>query len=142
MKFNGFMNGVICVEGDENLRTTEVIMTQRDLESEYFIRNTNIEGIYTYGVKSLKPDPVWDKPAGYIWASRASVMNKIFDTCLHECYYRKEGSLTYTCCAIDLVRYEDFLKQNEYKVNFNGYNPYSSSDEDIAYKIEKIEPNY
>ena len=46
----------------------------------------------------------------------------------------KEGSLTLENIVLD--------GQNEYKVNFNGYNPYSSSDEDIAYKIEKIEPNY
>ena len=138
MKFNGMMDGKICIEGDVNLVSTDYAMTQisSDRESEYFIRKTNIEGIYTYGIKSLVEDRIWDKPVGYIWASRASVMNKVFDTCLIECYYRKENTQTYTCCSIDLVRYEDFLKSNGYKVNFV---PYENTDSDVSFKVEKME---
>ena len=138
MKFNEMMNGNICIEGPEYLVSSGIAMSTIREGQEYFIRKTNIEGIYTYGIKSLTPDPVWDKPAGYIWASRASVMNRIFDTCLRECYYRKEGTQTYTCGAIDLVRYEQFLKENGYEVDFNGYNPYPSTNEDLAYEIKKI----
>ena len=139
MKFNGMVNGKICIEGAEALVSSEMAMSRISCEGdeEYFIKKTNIEGIFTYGIKTLKPDTVWDKPAGYIWASRPSVMNKIFDTCLYECYYRKEGTQTYTCCAIDLVRYEQFLKENGYEVDFNGYSPYSD-DEDLAFKVSKI----
>ena len=47
---------------------------------ELYYQKTNIEGLYLYGCKQLYDG--WDHKAGYIWSSRASCINKNFDTML------------------------------------------------------------
>ena len=64
--------------GDEKLDPKEECMSLVKGDSRLFVRKTSIEGLYQYGSEQLCEDYMSHKK-GYIWASRASVMNKVFD---------------------------------------------------------------
>lgn len=102
-------------------------------ESKLFLRKTNIEGIYTYGCEQLLPSH-FGHEAGYIWASRPSVMNKAFDVCLYEAGYTNDSSRCFKSCAIDLVQFAEILKEYGYEIDFE--NPLEE-EIDRSYKLIK-----
>lgn len=133
LKINSISRDNIYIDGDVELKVGEVVLS-KDISTEtLFVRKTNIEGIFTYGCRNNVEDRVWDKPAGYVWASRASVMNKAFDIALMDVYYKKEGSYTYMCASIDLAHLEALLVDTEYEIDWEP----CIKDEDVIYKLKK-----
>ena len=63
--------------GERQFKITE------DRKYKLFYQPTNIEGVYYYGCIQLKDD--YDHKAGYVWSSRASVINKAFNLDLIDC---------------------------------------------------------
>ena len=58
----------------------------------------------------------WDHKKGYVWSSRPSVMNKVFDTKLIYAYYKAKDSVSYCCCAIDIEHLKELLEGTDYEV--------------------------
>ena len=114
LKIDAIRGNNIYLIGDEKLDPKEECMSLVKDDSRLFVRKTSIEGLYQYGSEQLCEDYMGHKK-GYIWSSRASVMNKVFDLALTEAYYKSEGSYSYQFCAIDLVRYEDLLNEAGYE---------------------------
>ena len=114
LKIDSIRGNNIYLIGDEKLDPKEECMSLVKGDSRLFVRKTSIEGLYQYGSEQLCEKYMGHKK-GYIWASRASVMNKVFDLALTEAYYKSEGSYSYQCCAIDLVRYEGLLNEAGYE---------------------------
>lgn len=114
LKIDAIRGNNIYLIGDEKLESKEECLSRVEGDSRLFVRRTSIEGLYQYGSEQLC-DEYMGHGKGYIWASRASVMNKAFDLALTEAYYKSEGSYSYQCCAIDLVRYEDMLNEAGYE---------------------------
>lgn len=128
-------NGTVWLTGDEPMKVIGRVQEKQCDTGKLFIARTSIEGIYTYGLEQTRGDYFGHGP-GYIWSSRASVINSQLDTALHEAAYR-EGNRCYCSCAIDLVRFEGILKEHGYKIDLA--NPQVSSDGvDVHYNIEKI----
>ena len=127
-------NGDIYVVGDVDIEPQGIAhkCMLQDEESLVFVEYTNIEGIFKYGVKQLYNSR--DHGYGYIWHSRASVMNKYFGCAMIDIYYRKEGTLPYYTCAIDLAHLEPLLEDTEYCIDWV---PCESSEVDITYRIIK-----
>lgn len=114
LKIDAIRGNNIYLVGDEKLEPREDCFSLIKEDSRLFAKKTTIEGLYQYGSEQLCEDYMGHKK-GYIWASRASVMNKVFDLALTEAYYKSEGSYFYQGCAIDLVRYEDLLNEAGYE---------------------------
>lgn len=127
LKIRSISNGNVYLEGDVNVMNNEVIHSKEDNEGTLFVKNTNIEGIFNYGYKTKFADPVWDKPAGYVWSSRASVMNKTFGLKLLDVTYN------YCSVAIDLAHLEALLVDTEYEIDWEPL----IKDEDVVYKLKK-----
>ena len=128
-------NGTIYITGDEKLEYLERVQEKQCETGKLFIARTSIDGIYTYGLEQTLGSYFGHGP-GYIWSSRASVINSQLDTVLHEAAYR-EGDRGYRSCAVDLIRFEGILKAHGYKIDLN--KPEVSDDGiDIHYKVEKI----
>lgn len=132
LTFIGLQRGVPCIEGDEDLKVLERGMEKEVDDGTLFVSITNIDGIYRYGYQVHKADPIWGHAAGYVWASRASVMNYNFGTHLIEAYYRKRGTQTYTSCAIAKFTLESFLDIKYCIIrDDDGKNP------EISYKVRE-----
>ena len=131
IKIDALRNNDIYLVGDEKLETGEVVMSQSDGEHEAFIRCTNIEGIFKYGIKQIHDDGLGHQ-AGYTWASRAGVMNKKFDIAIIECLYKQQGRISYEDCAIDLAHLEGLLEGTPYYIDWE---PCENSDTDVRYRI-------
>ena len=128
-------NGTIYITGDEKLEYLERVQEKQCETGKLFIARTSIDGIYTYGLEQTLGSYFGHGP-GYIWSSRASVINSQLGTVLYEAAYR-EGDRGYRSCAVDLIRFEDILKAHGYKIDLS--EPEVSSDGlDIHYKVEKI----
>lgn len=126
-------NGCIYITGEEELKGIERVLEKQESDGKCFVVRTNIEGIYTYGIEQTKED-YWGHKPGYVWSSRASVMNAAFGVTLFEACYRK-GTSCYRSCAVDLVRFEHLLKANGYSVDFT---PIVSDDkEDVNFMLIK-----
>ena len=116
LKIDAIRDNTVYIIGDEKLITKDEYLSSiiEDGDCRLFVRKTNIEGIFLYGSEQLCE--YWmGHEKGYVWSSRASVMNKVFDLALAEAYYKSEGSYSYQCCAIDLVRHEDLLNEAGYE---------------------------
>lgn len=128
-------NGTIWITGDEPMKVLERVQEKQCETGKLFIARTSIDGIYTYGLEQTLGNYFGHGP-GYIWSSRASVINSELGTVLHEAAYR-EGNRSYRSCAVDLIRFEGILKAHGYKIDLS--EPEVSSDGmDIRYKVEKI----
>lgn len=95
---------------------------------ELFVQKTNIEGVYTYGSKQLFDSATHG--AGYIWSSRASVINGQFNMQIEDVVLN--GSYMY---AMDVNLIKTLLE--EYygeKVAIEKYFP--------SYDKEQEEPRY
>ena len=139
MKIDHIHNDSIYLSGDEPLKSIDRIFEQECGCGVAFLNRTNIEGLYTHGLEQ-KVEQHWGHGPGYVWASRASVMNAQFGVALYEAYYKGPGSNCYQTCAIDLVRFEDALNKFGYKVNFE---PKVSEDGcDIHFSIYKEAQQY
>lgn len=140
-KLDSIENGTIFITSDVKMEPRTIvqdfIVGDENPESRLFIKSTNLAGIYTYGAEQLR-DSYFGHSAGYIWASRCGVMNKVFNTALHECAIRTSNQLTYTSCAIDLVVYESFLNENGYSIDWE--HPFED-DTDKTYKLISNETN-
>ena len=128
-------NGTIWITGDEPMKVLERVQEKQCETGKLFIARTSVDGIYTYGLEQTVGSYFGHGP-GYIWSSRASVINSQLDTVLHEAAYR-EGNRCYCSCAVDLVRFEGILNAHGYKIDLSKPNV-SSDGVDIHYNIEKI----
>lgn len=131
LDFMGYNNTPYII-GEEDLKTEEIFLEKEVEDGTYFVRKTNIDGIFTYGFKQSKED-YSGNPAGYVWSSRAGVMNKEFDVALVKVVYKKEGSPSYTSCAIDLVHLEPLLEGTDYIIDLTPH----ENDTDVVYRIVK-----
>ena len=135
IKLEAVKDNTIYLSGEEEITPgfviQDFIVGEKTPESRLFIKNSNIEGIYYYGSEQLQ-DGFLGHEKGYIWSSRASVMNKVFGTALCECAFKARGSHFYRTVAIDLVRYENLLNENGYTVEWD--NPVET-EHDISYNI-------
>lgn len=135
IQFNGMVNGVPAFIGTQKLEFNKDRAVEQRLDNNdgiAFIRLANIDGFATYGLEQTRDDYYGHGP-GYIWASRATVMNKVFDVALIDALYMQEGGSLYTSCAIDLVHVKEFLEGTEYEVNEQP----EVTDSDIYYWIRK-----
>ncbi len=66
------------------IKSGDIIHSTSDAKFEYFITSTSEDGLYHYGARQLVAS--YDNPAGYVWSSRCSVMNKLFGTRLVEVF--------------------------------------------------------
>lgn len=133
MKFELLKDKKIYLTCDENIESKNIIHVKYIDNGELFVKNTNIEDVFTYGFKTLAPDH-WGHPAGYIWTSRASVMNKIFNLSLVDVYCKFKDNYHYTTCAITIDKLNQLLAEANQKVNII----ITHTDEDIAYTVEAI----
>ena len=135
IRFNGMVNGCPAFIGTQALEFNKERAIEKRLDNNEgiaFIRLANLDGFATYGIEQTKDYDFGHGP-GYIWASRATAMNKIFDVALIDVLYKTENSSTYSCCAIDLVHLMELLEDTEYRVNPER----RVSDEDIYYDVKK-----
>lgn len=76
------LNGDMRYElrSDEEIKVTEKIHSKivDNGTSELFCESTNVPGVYNFGCKQLNDR--YDHKAGYVWSSRASCINREFDT--------------------------------------------------------------
>lgn len=114
------------LSGVDKLIVGEKILQKEVHEGTLWIKSTNIEGIFEYGLTD---------ETGYTWTSRTGVLNKEFDVALIECCYRHDDR-SYRCCAIDFAHLDEILRDSEYKLDpipelcFEDKEPY--------YKLRKI----
>lgn len=131
LKIDGIQDGIcqaVYIIGDTELISGDDVLSKVSGDNRLFVKKTNIEGIFTYGCEQLVEE-YYGHSMGYIWASRASVMNGAFDIALIKCNYKVEGSPSYRSCAIDVAHLEELLEETEYTIN---HNP----------KIEDIDTDY
>lgn len=138
MKVDCIRSGYIYLSGEEELNIGDKVLTKDVTDGELFIRKTNIEGIFTYGYMQKEADPIYGHGPGYVWASRASVMNANFDVALIEACYKLEGSYCYQACSIDLAHLEKLLEDTEYEIDWT---PHVSDSGDVSYKLKSKEVN-
>lgn len=138
MRIDGIKQDIVYIIGEEDLKCNDRCLVKEDEEGILFITNTNIDGIFCYGYEQKKEDFLGHGP-GYVWSSRASVMNAAFDVALIEACYKKENCPSYRCCSIDLATLESLLKETDYEIDWT---PYPSNDGvDIHYRLKKKEVN-
>lgn len=133
MKVDCIRSGYIYLSGEEKLNIGHKVLTKEMEDGELFICKTSIDGIFTYGYMQTEADPVYGHGPGYVWASRASVMNANFDVALMEACYKFEGSYSYRSCSIDLAHLEELLKDTEYEIDWT---PHTSDNGDVHYKLK------
>lgn len=135
IQFQGIVNGCPAFVGTEKLEFKKERAIEKRLDNNEgiaFIKLANMEGFATYGIEQTKEYDYGHGP-GYIWASRATVMNKVFDVALIDILYKTENSSTYSCCAIDLVHLMELLEGTDYEVDPE---PHVTAD-DIHYNVKK-----
>lgn len=133
MNVDCIRSGDIYLSGEEELKIGDKVLTKEMEDGELFIRKTNIDGIFTYGYMQTGGDPIYGHGPGYVWASRASVMNANFDVALIEACYRSEGSYTYRSCSIDLAHLEKLLEDTEYEIDWT---PHIADNGDVKYELK------
>ena len=82
LKIDAIRGNNIYLIGDEKLDPKEECLSLVKGDCRLFVRKTSIEGLYQYDSEQLCEDCMGHKK-GYIWARRASVMNKVFDLALY-----------------------------------------------------------
>lgn len=135
IKFDGIVNGLPAFSGATKLHFDTERVLQQELPMSggiAFICRANLDGFFLYGIEQTKQDVMGNGP-GYIWASRASVMNKVFDVALVDVLYKSDDSRFYGSCAIDVAHLREFLNGTDYMVDENG----QATDEDLCYEIVK-----
>ena len=141
VKIDAIRHGTIYLSGDEPLQILDTILELERPGSagKLFVKKTNIEGLFIYGLEQTRAEYFGHRP-GYIWSSRASVMNAAFDLTLYEAAYRNDATRTYVTCAVDLVRLEDqLLSEVGYAVDFT---PKVSDDKiDVHFTIKPVNEN-
>ena len=129
--FMGYNNTPYIV-GEEDLKTEEIVLEKEVEDGTYFVKKTHIDGIFTYGFRQNKEDYMGN-PAGYVWSSRAGVMNKEFDIALVEVVYSKNNSHCPMACSMDLAHLEPLLEGTDYKIDWAPH----EDDTDVVYRIIK-----
>lgn len=135
IKFAGMINGCPAFIGTQALEFNNERAIEKRLDNNEgiaFIKLANLEGFATYGVEQTR-EYEWGHGPGYIWSSRATVMNRVFDVALVDALYKTENSSTYRCCAIDLVHLMELLEGTEYEVSSEP----RATDEDVHYDVKK-----
>ena len=123
----------IYVVGEDDVKLLDRILEQEDKEGTTFVRATNIEGIYDYGYQQKKADYMGN-PTGYIWSSRAGVMNKVFNTKLIEVAYAEDLPFnSFSSYAIDLNILEPLLEETNYMIDWTP----TITDTDVVYRLVK-----
>lgn len=136
IQFNGMVNGVPAFTGTLPLEFNKERAIEHRLDNNdgiAFICLANIDGFATYGIEQTKAYEVGHGP-GYIWSSRATVMNKVFDVALIDALYKVEGKNTYMSCAIDLNTMTQLLDGSEYGVDICP----RVTEEDIHYDVKRV----
>lgn len=118
----------IQIKGDIDIRPITRIM-ERDTDNKHtlFIRNTNIDGFYDFGLQAHEAD-YWGNPAGYVWSSRAGVVNKVFGVKLVDVYYNS------MCIAISVDKLTELLDLDRYYIK-----EYIDKRGEITYSVKEIE---
>ena len=135
IKFQGMVNGCPAFVGTKKLEFSPERAVEKRLDNNEgiaFIQLANMEGFATYGIEQTREYDYGHGP-GYIWASRATEMNKVFDVALVDILYKTENSSLYSSCAVDIVRLQEFLDGTEYEVDVE---PRVTAD-DIHYIVRK-----
>ncbi len=135
LRVNFIKDNCIYLTGDKHLRSNTKCLSKTQGDCTLFIKNTNVEGLFFYGAEQ-NVDCRGGHEKGYIWTSRASVMNKAFDIALIEAAYKEEDNPTicWTSCAIDLAHLEGLLQDTEYSIDWT---PYVEGEADISYYVKK-----
>lgn len=129
--FMGYNNRLYLV-GEEDLKTGEIVLEKEVEDGTYFVRKTNIDGIFKYGFRQNKED-YFGNPAGYVWSSRASVMNKQFNLALIDVVYKREKSYLPISCSMDVAHLEQLLSGTEYTIDKSP----RENDTDVVYRVVK-----
>lgn len=132
MRFDSMGYNTPYIVGEEDLKTEEIVLKKEVKDGTYFVRKTNIEGIFNYGFEQSEADYLGN-PAGYVWSSRAGVMNKEFGIALVEVVYKKDNSHCPKACSMDLAHLEPLLEGTDYKIDWTPH----EDDTDVVYKIVK-----
>ena len=96
------------LSGEAKLKVGEKVLEKEVDEGNLWIRATNIEGIFEYGLTD---------ETGYVWSSRTGVLNKEFDVALIECCYKSIDGVSYRCCAIDFAHLDEILRDSDYRLD-------------------------
>ena len=80
LRITGYNCGKIYATNNyERIELVDKKFTKKiEKDYEVYYKLTNIKGVVAFGCKQLTSDS--DHEAGYVWASRPSVINKYFDT--------------------------------------------------------------
>lgn len=135
IKFEGLVNGLPAFSGATKLQFDAKRLLEQEIPMSggiAFICGANLDGFFQYGIEQTAQEVMGHGP-GYIWASRASAMNKVFDAALVDVLYKTDDSRFYGSCAIDVAHLREFLSNTDYMVDENG----QASDEDLCYQIVK-----
>lgn len=85
-------------------------------EREYsFVCSTNIEGLFQFGIKPVVL--TLNSTKNKIYPSRASVMNKLFDTMLIDATYEDIAGNISTC-GINLYKLQEIIKGTSYMIDW------------------------
>lgn len=128
IKFKGvkYDSAVVYLEGDETVVLGDEFCSKVDRDLRLFVKSTNVAGLYKYGAEQLEDS--YDHRKGYVWSSRASVMNKAFNLQTIECLYDNRFY------ALDLARLEELLEGTDYTVSWE---PAEENNTDATYKVVK-----
>ena len=133
MKFEAIKDNKLYFTSNNKLESKNIVHVKYIGDGELFVKDTNIEDVFTYGFKTLSPD-VWGHPAGYVWTSRASVMNRTFNLSLIDVYCKFEDNYHYTTCAITLDKLNELLNEANQNVNIT----INYTEEDTTYIVEAM----
>lgn len=134
MNIEYIKNSTIYLSGDECLTSGERLLVDETSEGILFLSKTNVDGLYHYGYQQKEEDYHGHGP-GYIWSSRASVLNATFGAKLMEAYYRPASSISYCCCAIDLSHLEPLLEGTDYEIDWTPHK--SENGIDVHYYLKR-----
>jgi hypothetical protein len=118
----------------EDIRSGEYVGTKSDDEYFLFVKDTNVSGVYYFGCEQLKDD--YMHKAGYIWSSRAGVINDAFDMALKEVCINNNA-----CYSMDVYYLKPLLE--EYfgkKITVREFVKHNSDgSKETTFKFEEVE---
>lgn len=139
LKITSIVHGTPWIEVDKELigevKSTDYCFTKSNDETFLFVKESNVKGIYSFGAEQLKDS--YDHSAGYVWSSRASVMNKEFGTTLTEVVLKHAGCGTDGRFSMDVYYLkplmEDYLGKDLY------VREYKTFDDEPIFKFEEVD---
>lgn len=102
-------------------------------DSELFLQETNIKGVYRYGLKQLKDTA--DHKAGYIWTSRTGVINHVFSKRMTEIVIDSWGGF-----CVDANELSEFVNNKQKDITYTSVYEYNAGDE--IFELQDIKHRY